>query len=444
MTRLLSRRDRWRRLVGRLLTLIVLVAVAYLLVLVPAQAETAASTTLRLGFLLLASYVAGQVAKGFALPQITGYLVLGVIIGPDVLGILTQGSVTRLRVIDEIALSLIALSAGGELRLAAVKKRFRSIGTITLAQLVIVFVLVAAVVFLERDLFDFLRGQEPRVALAVALLFGLVAVAKSPATTIAIITEEKARGPVTDVVLGITVIKDVLILVLTALMIPLAAVIARPERAFDLTALEQVLLTILASLSVGVLFGWIIARALRRVAGRGVLLILAAAFLSVQLSEMVGLEYILLSMAAGFVVQNYSEEGPEMIAALEANSMPIFALFFAVAGAEVDLQALSLAWKIAAVVLLARFAALWTATYVGARLAHSEAAIRKRAWTGFIAMAGVSLGIAHLIRDRFPELGASMATIIIALIAVNQLVGPPLFRYALVRSGESRTAAAGD
>lgn len=443
MMRSLSRRDRWRRLVGRLLTLIVLVAVAYLLVLVPAQAETAASTTLRLGFLLLASYVAGQVARGLALPQITGYLVLGVLIGPDLLGILTQASVMRLRIIDEVALSLIALSAGGELRLASVKKRIRSIGMITLAQLVIVFVLVAAVVFLERDLFDFLRGQEPRVALAVALLFGLVAVAKSPATTIAVITEEKARGPVTDVVLGITVIKDVLILVLTALMIPLAAVIARPERAFDLTALEQVLLTILASLAVGVLFGWIIARALRRVeGGGGVLLILAAAFLSVQLSETVGLEYILLSMAAGFVVQNYSEEGPGMIAALEANSLPIFALFFALAGAEVDLQALGLAWKIAAVVLLARFVALWAATYVGARAAHAEAAIRRRAWTGFVAMAGVSLGIAHLIRDRFPELGASMATIIIALIAVNQLLGPPLFRYALVRSGES--GGAGD
>ncbi len=159
---------------------------------------------------------------------------------------------------------------------------------------------------------------------------------------------------------------------------------------------------------------------------------------------MVGLEYILLSMAAGFVVQNFSAEGPDMIAALEANSMPIFALFFAVAGAEVDLQALGLAWKIAAVVLLARFVALWAATYVGARMAHSEPAIRKHAWTGFIAMAGVSLGIAHLIRDRFPELGASMATIIIAIIAVNQLVGPPLFRYALVRSGESGGAVAGD
>ncbi|HKJ91837.1 MAG TPA: cation:proton antiporter [Longimicrobiales bacterium] len=442
MTRTLAPRDRRRRLVGRLLTLIVLVGVAYLLVLVPAQAETPASTTLRLGFLLLASYLAGHVARGLSLPQITGYLILGVLIGPDVLGILGTASVERLRAIDEIALSVIALSAGGELRLASVRKRFRSIAMITLAQLVMVFLLVAAVVFTERNLFDFLRGEEPRVALAVALLFGLVAVAKSPATTIAVITEEKAHGPVTDVVLGITVIKDVLILVLTALMIPLAAVIARPARAFDSSALEQVLLTIVASLAVGALFGWIIARALRHVEGRGVLLVLAAAFLSVQLSEMVGLEYILLSMSAGFVVQNYSDEGRGMIAALEANSLPIFALFFALAGAEVDLQALGLAWKIAAVVLLARFVALWAATYVGARLAHAEPAIRKRAWTGFVAMAGVSLGIAHLIRDRFPELGASMATIIIALIAVNQLLGPPLFRWALVRSGES--GAAGD
>ncbi len=245
-------------------------------------------------------------------------------------------------------------------------------------------------------------------------------------------------GPLTDVVLGITVIKDVLILILTALVIPLAGMIARPDRPFDATALQEVSLTIVLSLGLGILFGFTISHMMQRIRERQVLLILAVAFLAVELAETVGLEYILVSMAAGFVVQNFSDEGPDLIAALEANSMPIFALFFALAGAAVDLPALATAWKIAAVVVIARFPALYLSTYVGARLAGESYAIRHRSWTGFIAKAGVSLGIAALVRTRFPELGPDVATIIIAMVAVNQLLGPPLFRWALVRSGESR------
>ncbi len=422
-----------------MLTLVVILAVAELLVVFPLPAPPAAAATLRLGFLLIASYVAGQITRGVALPAITGSMVLGLLVGPYILGILTVESVDRLHVINEIALSLIALSAGGELRLERVKERLDSIALITGSQLVIVFALVGGIVFLARDLFPFLQGHPARSALAVALLMGLIAVAKSPATTIAVITEERARGGLTDVVLGITVIKDVLILIFTALVIPLAAMIARPDRPFDVTALREVSLTIVLSLALGVLFGFTISYMLQRIRERQVLLVLAVAFLAVELAETMGLEYILVSMAAGFVVQNYSEEGPGLIAALEANSMPIFALFFALAGAAVDLPTLGAAWKIAAVVVIARFPALYISTYVGARLAGASHAIRQRSWTGFVAQAGVSLGIAALVRQRFPELGPDVATILIAMVAVNQLLGPPLFRWALVRSGESRT-----
>ncbi len=422
----------------RLLTLVLLVALGFVLLRLPARTDTAAATTLQLGFLLLASYVAGQVARGAAVPRITGYLALGLVIGPDVLGILRPESLVRLRAIDEIALSLIALSAGGELRLASIRQRTRSIVMITGAQLLIVFALVGGVVILARHLFDFLEGRPFRAVAAVALLFGLVAVAKSPATTIAVITEEKARGVLTDTVLAVTVIKDVLILVLTALLIPLAAAIARPEGSFALGALEEVSVVIVASLAVGAAFGFGIGRLLAWFRGREVLLILAAAFLSVELAETIGLEYILLSMVAGFVVQNFSTEGPRLIAALEANSLPIFALFFALAGAALDLHTLAHVWKLAGVVLVARFVALYSSTYLGARIAGDGPAIRRYAWTGFVAMAGVTLGIANLIRDRFPDLGPHIATVIVAMIAVNQLVGPPIFRYALLRAGESR------
>ena len=152
--------------------------------------------------------------------------------------------VEEFRFVNGVALSLIALSAGGELRVEAVRDRFRSIATITTLQILIMFSVVATAVFLARSSIDFLRNEPPRVAFAVSLLFGLVAVAKSPATTIAVITEEKARGVFTDTVLGITVLKDVIILILIALLIPLATTIVDPAGGFSFHADRENLLEI--------------------------------------------------------------------------------------------------------------------------------------------------------------------------------------------------------
>lgn len=422
----------------RLLSLVALTGLMYVLTRLSAGVDDAASATMRLGFLLVAAYLAGQVARQLSLPGITGYLLLGLLVGPYALGILSATTVQRFRLVDEIALSLIALSAGGELRLPVVRDRLRSIGTITAVQVGVVFTLVALLVYASRDLIGFLHGLPKRSAEAVALLFGLVAVANSPATTVAVITEEKAEGVLSQTVLGLTVVKDVLILVLMALLIPLAAAVMEPGRGFALDAVGVVSFEVLASLAVGVGFGAAVSLFLRYGGGRQVLAVLAAAFLSVEIAEHFALEYILISMSAGFMVQNFSDQGPELLEALEANSLPVYALFFAVAGAGLDIPALREAWRIALVIILARMVSVYGSTWLGARLAGDEPIVRRHAWSGFVAMAGVTLGIANLIRERFPELGGSVASLIIAIIAVNQLIGPPIFRYALVRSRESR------
>ncbi len=422
----------------RLLSLVVLIAMMYALTRLSPGADDAASATMRLGFLLVAAYLAGQIARQLALPGITGYLLLGLLVGPYALDILSVSTVQRFRLVDEIALSLIALSAGGELRLPVVRERIRSIGTITAVQVTVVFTLVAILVYASRNLIGFLDGLPNRSAEAVALLFGLVAVANSPATTVAVITEEKAEGVLSQTVLGLTVVKDVLILVLMALLIPLAAAVMEPGRGFALDAVEEVSFSVLASLVAGIGFGSAISLFLRYGGGRQVLAVLAAAFLSVEIGEHFGLEYILISMSAGFMVQNFSDQGPGLLEALEANSLPVYALFFAVAGAGLDIPALREAWRIALVIILARLVSIYGSTWLGARMAGDGPIVRRHAWSGFVAMAGVTLGIANLIRERFPGLGSSVASLIIAIIAVNQLIGPPIFRYALVRSRESR------
>ncbi len=422
---------------ARFFTLVAFIGITHVLGFLPAPGTSHGSATLFLGFLLLSSYLAGRAARAVALPQITGYLVIGIVVGPSVLGILPRDVVEELRFVNGVALALIALSAGGELRIGTLRERIRSIGVITTLQIVFMFTLVAVSVFLARGAIDFLHGVSPNVVLAVALLFGLVAVANYPATTIAVITEEKARGILTDTVLGVTVLKDVVILILIAILIPFSATIVDPTGGFSLDAVWRILLGILGSLAMGVVLGWLVTLYLKRIRAYRILFVLGVAFMAVYLGERLHLEYILIAMAAGFFVQNFSRQGRRLLHALEANSLPVYALFFAVAGADLDITILRTAWVIATAIILTRGVALWMSTYLGARIVGDPPVIRQYAWMGFMAQAGVTLGIASLVRDNFPVWGDQVAAIIIAMIAVNQLIGPPAFRWILVKTGES-------
>ena len=363
--------------------------------------------------------------------------------GPHALGIIPADMVKDFRYVNGVALALIAMSAGGELRMKSLRQRLRGILAISGLQTLVTFSLVAGAVYLARGAVDFLEGEPARSALAVAILFGLVAVANSPATTIAVITEEKARGILTDAVLGITVLKDVVILILIAVLVPFSAALVDPSAGFSPQAVMEILLGIVGSIAIGGFLGWLMTLYLQRVKAYRILFVLGVAFLTVFIGEGLHLEFILIAMAAGFFAQNFSRQGRRLLHALEANALPIYAIFFAVAGANLDFTVLWTSWFIATCMILTRMGALWLSTYCGALITKDPPVIRRSAWMGFLAQAGVTLGIANLIRENFPLWGDSVATVIIAMIAVNQLVGPPAFRWILVRAGESHATPPG-
>ena len=426
------------RSIGRLLTLVVIALLAALFSYLGPRPGMASDTML-LGFLLLAAYVAGEVAREIRLPRITGYLIIGILFGPHVLGLLPQYAVTSFRLINGVALSVIALQAGGELQLSRLSARFRSLAAIIGFQIVLIMAGVAAAVVLSRDLFPFLAGESGRTVLAVALILGLIAVANSPSTIIAVITELRARGPVSDTVLSVSVMKDVIVILMTAAVIPAAVVLVDPQRGFDFQQLRDFSFAILLALALGAAIGGLIGLYLAQINQRPILFVLAVAFGVVELTDMVGLEsefYILISMSAGFVVQNFSVQGPKFVRALEANSLPLYALFFAVAGADLNLGRIPGVWQAGLLIILVRAGLMYGSTFLGAAATRDLPLVRRYAWLGFVAQAGVTLGLATIVRERFTDWGEPVAAIIIAMVAVNQLVGPPLLRYSLVRSRE--------
>ncbi|HUH12710.1 MAG TPA: cation:proton antiporter, partial [Longimicrobiales bacterium] len=426
----------------RLLALILLGSLALLLrsrVEGPAvEALRPAATTLALGFLLLAAVVAGGLAARVRLPRITGYLLLGFVAGPPVLGLITSNDVASLRLIDDIAISLIALSAGAELRLRDLRERGRTMISVLGFEMTTVFVMVGGTVLLLAPLLPFTAGRPLGVVATIALIFGSIAIANSPSVAIAVINDTRSRGPVSSTILGVTVLKDVVVILLFAVALSFARSALSPEEGFDLGFLWDLTLEIGGSIVVGALSGLFISLYLRHVKQHLVLFALSLAFLNAWLASVLHLEVLLLSLAAGFFLENIAPERADpFVEAVELNSLPLYALFFSLAGASLHMDELARLWPFVLLLVGVRAVAVFAGTWVGARVAGAEPEVRRYAWLGFISQAGVTLGMVVIAARAFPTWGEELRTLFVAMVAIHELVGPVLLQYGLGRAGET-------
>lgn len=397
------------------------------------------STTIAIGVLLMGSFIGGKMAKASGLPRITGYLLVGILVGPHLTSLVTKDMLQASKAIEGIAVALIALTAGGEIRMDWVRRQARRLTLITLSELTVVAAGIFSVVFLAREFLPFVPGGSLAVAAVVAMVFGAIAVANSPTVTIAVIAETRSEGPVTRTVLGVTILKDVCVIVLFAMAMAVA------KDTLEGGAGGSVGLTILrelgGSMVAGVVFGIGIDLFLRHVGRDTPVFLLAICFAIWQASAALHLETLLVALTAGFWVENFARAGGHaLIQGVERLSLPVYALFFAAAGAKVDLGALATLWPVAILLAAARAAFVWSGTWLGCALSGVEPEVRRYAWYGLISQAGVTLALSTIVARAFPGWGDDVQAIIIAMIGIHELVGPVVFQMALRRAGEAGKA----
>ena len=398
-----------------------------------------ARATLALGFLLLAALLGGLLVKGVSLPGVTGYLLIGFVAGPSVLGLIREDEVQGLEFLSDAAVALIALAAGGELKLEALRRQGRLIGRLTLGAIAAPGVLVIAGVLAASAWMPLTAPHEWGDRLAIAILLGVVAAASSPAVAIAVIAEARAEGPLARTVLATTVAKDVVVIVL--FMVALAAArgitsVGSVDVAFVASAIGE----LIGSIALGLLLGWLIAQYLKFVRQHLVLFVVGVAFVTAEAARLLHLETMLVALVAGFFMENISPvEGEELVRGVERSSLPIYAVFFGLAGARLHLDVLTAVgpW-VAAIALLRLGGLVWATRWA----AGGHEIVRRYGWMGLVSQAGVTLGLATIVRRAFPTWGLSLEMLIVGLITVHELVGPILFRVALHRAGEVKEHAA--
>lgn len=398
-----------------------------------------------------------QVAKFFQkikLPLITGFLISGVLVGPFFLKLVSEEALPNLQIVDEFSLAYIAFAAGVELYLKEIKSSLKSILWNTLGQLVVTFIVSVFLILLLAPVIPFLANLSQNNILAISILTATIFVARSPSSAIAIMNEMRAKGRFTKTAISVTVIKDVLVILIFAVCLSLANTLVK-----GLEFSYFLLIELVVELSATFLIGIILSKILKFIFSfrlheyLKIFAFLALGYLIYPLSHYLHhvsqiylpfeilIEPLLVCITASFVIVNYTNARIEFQTVVEKIGPAIYAAFFTLTGAMMSLDILAYTWKIALLFFAIRLIGMMGGAWLGGTLAGDPKTFRRIGWMPYVTQAGVSLALVMVVSKSFPVWGNELATILIAVIIVNQLIGPPLFKWAIKHVGENHNLA---
>jgi len=397
------------------------------------------TSLLIVGMLLLAGFYTGRGIRFVKLPSIIGFMIVGVLAGPSLLNILGSPTLEGLSFITEIALGFVALSIGLELKIGTLKQQGSGIVLIILLESLAAFFAVSAGVYLvTKDV-------------VLALLFGAIAPASAPAGTVAVIDEYRARGSLTRALYAVVGFDDGFGIIIFGFASAFARSMLNVENggpAATLSALvAKPFLEIGLSVGIGSVIAFVFCLPLHKISSQRDVFVLTFAFVLIATGICVRLRLsvILTNLILGIVAVNTQPEKViRKIRTEITQALPLlFVLFFILAGAHLRLSLLPSLGLVGIVYILARSGGLVGGSWLGALLGRAEKKIRTYLGLGILSQAGVAIGLALVVGQRFAEFGArgsaigsTVITTITASCIVFELVGPILTKYALTKAGE--------
>ncbi|MSR28659.1 MAG: hypothetical protein EXS03_03675 [Phycisphaerales bacterium] len=442
MNTTLATRTRQRTGAGSILTLMAaLVGLAALVVAarfvregvvgLPQSALPAAGETMTvLGLTILGAWLSGRIARRIGLPALTGQLIFGIAIGPELWSVLGRPTfalvnaeqLAGLATAEMLALVMIGLVAGSEIDASFLKPRLRSIAALGGFQIVAVSISVAAMASL-------LRYQ-----LHEAALLATIAATSSSAVSVALLREMRHPTEFARLLLATTLSKDLLLVLAFSIVMFLVASTGT-TRAFAPTW-DAIAWRLVGSIAIGAALAWPLARAIGCVERRVGALVLVVAMGFVALCGALGLVPLVAAVTFGFTMRAIA---PRETASFFANSRRMFlavcCVFFAAAGAHLDLGGLAAHWPGVLALSATRSVSMWIGASLGARAGGLSPGAIRWAWAGFIPQAGMSLALVAQMSLEFPgePWARSLSSVVIACIAIDELAGPIVMRMALKR-----------
>ena len=405
------------------------------------------------GIMLVMGYFIGTLAEKVKLPEITGFILAGLIMGSTVTGIVPRHMEESLRVVTEVALGLIALTIGGEFYWAKLKRMGKEVVIITIVQISITFLIVSIGLFLFR------------MPLPFALLLGAIASATAPAATVAIVQSLRAHGVFIDYLYGVVALDDAGCVILFSIIFAIASGMLMGDAALVEAAghavsgsslghggaavIGHAFLEVFLSVVAGIISGVAVHFSTWKKQNTNEIMIITIGiiFLFTAMAVIFKLSPLLANMAAGAVIINFSPKNHRIFRSLEPFTPPIYALFFVIAGTELNpavlVQKDILIFGLLYIIL--RAIGKYGGVYIGCKVSKVKGVITKHLGLCMLPQAGVAIGLVLMIQaspimhSLSPDqilMVDRMVNIVLLSVFVNELVGPPVSRYAIIKGNE--------
>jgi len=389
---------------------------------------------LLIGIAIFFGTVGAKIFQRIHIPQIVGYVTIGIILGP-VLKIISPQTVQAFEPFNLFALGIIGFLIGGELRRDIFLKFGKQVFAILLFEGGVAFLLVVVIGFLALNYF-----YDWQTALAVAVVFGAICSATDPASTVNILWEYKTRGPLTTMLTTIVALDDVLALVLYITGISLASFLTGHREAGVLPMIFHSLYDVIGSLGLGIAAGLILRWIIEWIDDdeKTLIFTISSIVLTIGLAISWKLDVILSSMACGVTLINFSpRRSLKSFELIRKFSPPIYVLFFVVIGARLNISLGSQIWLLAAAYVIATAVGKTAGSFWGSVYSKAVPSIRK--YLGFCLYQQGTIAIALLIMasSRFEgQIRDTMVSVIIIGVFILQLIGPLFVKFGVRKAGE--------
>jgi Kef-type K+ transport system membrane component KefB/predicted transcriptional regulator len=392
---------------------------------------------LLMGLAIFFGTAGARIFQKFRIPQVVGYVVIGLIIGESGLNLIGRDTVEALSSFNMFALGIIGFMIGGELRRDVFKKYGKQFFIILCSEAVAAFILVAVLSCFVSWYFtgDFRRS------VAMALVLGAIASATAPAATVNVLWEYKTRGPLTSTVLAIVALDDGFSLLLYGFTSSIAAAFIGGSNGPIWTTILMAVFEIFGAIILGVLAGFLLSFILKRIKepDKALAFIVSSVLLVIGLSMALKLGSILAAMTLGVTIANLaSRRRTSSFELMEKFAPPIYVLFFVLAGAHLVIGEIA-GWMIVMVLvyLIGRTAGKILGSWFGARQSQAADVVRRYLGLCLLSQAGVAIGLAIISSQLFAgQMGHAIIVIVMTTTIIVEIFGPIFVKVGVKKAGE--------
>jgi Kef-type K+ transport system membrane component KefB len=378
---------------------------------------------LGVGIVILLGILGGKISHKLKIPKVTGYMLTGLVFGPSVLGLISSQTLIDIHIINDVALGLILFAIGGEIELNRLKAMGRKLFMIAFAESLTAFALVtASAVVITGDW-------------QLAVLLGCIGIATAPGVMLLVIREYRARGELTETLLAVVAINNVLCLILFRVFLVFFSLDAGGT---FLDAAYTLLKELAFAVGIGAVIAALIAFWEQKIDDLSELLlvIIGGLLLGIGLARTIGISHLMVCLIIGAVTNNLSMMHRLVYAELRQTEMPFYIAFFVLSGASLQLDSLANLGLLGGAYLIVRpLGKAAGAYFVGKRCGAAKTVVSNLGMA-LVPQAGVAIGMVIAASEALPATGQMIGAVVLSSVIIYEGVGPFLTRLALARSGE--------